>query len=116
MTVSGIGRTPAQPYSSFASAQRLDGVRIGVVREYMNKKLFSKADEQSIDIVERAIQDLRNLGIAATQVTLSRDIRELGLVKTADGYRQIMPEQQGPGLGNMAAEFLVRWPYRRAEE
>ena len=37
-------------------------MRIGVVREYMNKKLFSKADEESIDIVERAIADLRKLG------------------------------------------------------
>ncbi len=31
----------------------------------------------------------RRSGIAATQVTLSRDIRELRLVKTADGYRQV---------------------------
>ena len=28
----------------------------------MNKKLFSKADEESIDIVERALGDLRKLG------------------------------------------------------
>ena len=28
-------------------------------------------------------------GNPATQVTLSRDIRELGLVKTPDGYRQV---------------------------
>jgi Asp-tRNA(Asn)/Glu-tRNA(Gln) amidotransferase A subunit family amidase len=40
----------------------LDGLRIGVIREYMARKLFSKADEQSIDIVERAIADLRKLG------------------------------------------------------
>ena len=43
-------------------ARRLDGMRIGVIREYMNKKLFSKADEESIDIVERALGDLRKLG------------------------------------------------------
>jgi Asp-tRNA(Asn)/Glu-tRNA(Gln) amidotransferase A subunit family amidase len=41
---------------------RLDGLRIGVIREFMNKKLFSKADEESIDIVERALGDLRRLG------------------------------------------------------
>jgi amidase len=62
MTVFSVGRKPAQPYSSFAGARRLDGVRIGVIREYMSKKLFSKADEQSIDIVDRAIGDLRRLG------------------------------------------------------
>ncbi|MDQ6759900.1 MAG: ArgR family transcriptional regulator, partial [Acidobacteriota bacterium] len=27
--------------------------------------------------------------IQATQVTLSRDVRELGLVKTQEGYRQV---------------------------
>jgi amidase len=62
MTVFGISRKPAQPYAVSAGARRLDGVRIGVVREYMSKKLFSKADEESIQIVERAIVDLRQLG------------------------------------------------------
>ena len=38
---------------------------------------------------------LKQLGIDATQVTLSRDMRELGLVKTADGYRQIEREATG---------------------
>ncbi len=64
MTVFGIGRKPAQPYLSFAAARRLEGVRIGVIREYMAKKLFSKADEESIGIVERAVDDLRKLGAA----------------------------------------------------
>jgi amidase len=62
LTVFSVGRKPSKPYLSSAAAQRLDGVRIGVIREYMSKKLFSKADEQSIDIVERAIDDLRKLG------------------------------------------------------
>ena len=62
MTVFSVGRTPAQPYGSFASAQRLDGVRIGVIREYMDRTLLSRADEQSLDLVERALDDLRRLG------------------------------------------------------
>jgi amidase len=62
MTVFSIGRKPVQPYPSFATARRLEGVRIGVIREYMAKKLFAKADEESIDIVEHAIEDLRKLG------------------------------------------------------
>ena len=56
-----IGRKPAEPYRASAIGRRLDGLRIGVIREYMSKKLFSKADEESIDIVERAIVDLRKL-------------------------------------------------------
>src|SRR5688572_23443032 len=58
MTVLSLPRKPSQSYASAAAGQRLDGVRIGVVREYLNKKLLSKADEQSIDLVERAIGDL----------------------------------------------------------
>jgi amidase len=62
MTVFGMGRKPSRPYASFAAARRLNGVRLGVVREYMDKKLFARADEESIDIVERALGDLRKLG------------------------------------------------------
>ena len=51
---------------------------------------------------------LRAIGIPATQVTLSRDIRELGLVKTADGYAQGMPEASstGPDVITLAREFI----------
>jgi Asp-tRNA(Asn)/Glu-tRNA(Gln) amidotransferase A subunit family amidase len=62
VTVLSVGRTPAKSYASFAVNRRLDGLRIGVLREYMNRKLFAKADEQSIDLIERAISDLRKLG------------------------------------------------------
>jgi amidase len=64
LTAFSVGRKPVKPYLSFAATRRLDGLRIGVVREYMTKKLFSRADEESIDIVERAIGDLRKLGAA----------------------------------------------------
>jgi Asp-tRNA(Asn)/Glu-tRNA(Gln) amidotransferase A subunit family amidase len=53
---------PTKPYATFATGKRLDGMRIGVLREYMNKKLFSVADEESIDIVNREIEVLRKLG------------------------------------------------------
>ena len=53
---------PATPYPSFAGAKRLDGMRIGVIREYMDRKLFNKADEESIAAAEKAIADLQKLG------------------------------------------------------
>ncbi|MDR3415131.1 MAG: amidase [Nevskia sp.] len=62
LTAFSVGRMPKQPYESFTHETRLDGLRIGVVREYMNKKLFTKADEQTIDIVGKAVDDLRGLG------------------------------------------------------
>ena len=45
-------------------------------------------------------------GIQATQVTLSRDIHELGLAKTHDGYRQVSTSRSGPDLSTVVAEFL----------
>jgi len=62
LTAFSIGRTPPQPYQAFAHGERLDGVRIGVVREFMNKRLFTKMDEETIDIVDRAVVDLKRLG------------------------------------------------------
>ena len=47
----------------------------------------------------------QNYGINTTQVTLSRDIRDLGLVKTQDGYRQVAPAA-GPDLAMVVSEFL----------
>jgi transcriptional regulator of arginine metabolism len=40
-------------------------------------------------------------------VTLSRDVRELGLAKTPEGYKQIAPSEAGPNLATLAAEFLL---------
>ncbi|MET0290889.1 MAG: amidase [Steroidobacteraceae bacterium] len=62
LTVFGIGRKPAKSYDTYAKAGRLDGLRIGVVREYMSKKSFTIADGVAIDIVSRAVDDLRRLG------------------------------------------------------
>jgi transcriptional regulator of arginine metabolism len=44
-------------------------------------------------------------GIHTTQVTLSRDIRELGLVKTQEGYRQV-GAPTGPDFATVASEFV----------
>ena len=62
LTVFSVGRLPSSPYASFAGETRLDGIRIGVVREYMDRSLFNEADEESIVAAERAIADLQKLG------------------------------------------------------
>ena len=61
LTSFSTGRTPSKPYYSFAK-RRLDGYRIGVVREYMDQDLFTVADVESIDLIDRAINDLRRVG------------------------------------------------------
>ncbi|MBZ5606724.1 MAG: ArgR family transcriptional regulator [Acidobacteriia bacterium] len=51
--------------------------------------------------------ELKNsYGIQTTQVTLSRDIRELGLLKTPQGYRQLTAPYAGPDVATIAGEFL----------
>ena len=49
------------------------------------------------------------MGVRATQVTLSRDIRELGLVKTAEGYARTVEADApaGPDLATVLREFLL---------
>ncbi len=55
---------------------------------------------------EELVRALKDVGIDATQVTLSRDMRELGLVKTAEGYRQIERETPNLQFATLAMEFL----------
>jgi transcriptional regulator of arginine metabolism len=48
-------------------------------------------------------------GIQATQVTLSRDIRDLGLLKTPQGYQKVSEVPSGaggPALDTVVSEFL----------
>jgi transcriptional regulator of arginine metabolism len=45
-------------------------------------------------------------GIDTTQVTLSRDLRDLGLLKTPEGYRQGEAAPQGPDVETIAGELL----------
>ncbi len=49
LTVFNIGRLPASPYASFTNERRLDGTRIRVIREYMDRQAFNEADTESID-------------------------------------------------------------------
>ncbi len=54
---------------------------------------------------------LGHLGLRVTQATLSRDLRELKLVKTSEGYRPLAPatEEAGslPPLARAMREFLL---------
>lgn len=101
LTAFSIGRKPARPYLSSATGQRLDGIRIGVIREYMARKLFSKADTESIDLVEKAIDDLRKLGATVVdpgpegglfQSCIARYVPELMNSAFARQYRDLFTQ------------------------
>lgn len=73
--------------------------RQGQILRIIRNKEISTQDELA--------RELNQLGIQTTQVTLSRDIRELGLVKTAEGYRQLQTETGGPQLAEVVSDFLL---------
>ncbi len=67
MTAFAIGRTPDRPYETFARPGPLAGVRIGVIREYMDTSVFGAPEAENIAIVERAIADLKKLGATVVE-------------------------------------------------
>src|SRR5215467_4593179 len=49
LTAFAVGRLPSEPYRSFANERTLKGLRIGVIREHMNKKVFTASHVETID-------------------------------------------------------------------
>jgi transcriptional regulator of arginine metabolism len=69
------------------------------IRELVARHTVTSQDELRLILSRR--------GHAVTQATLSRDIRELGLVKTADGYS--MPADDDGAISNLPSiDRLVR--------
>lgn len=62
---------------------------------------------REIHTQDELARELSQDGIQTTQVTLSRDMRELGLVKTGEGYRRFNREDSGPDLTSVANEYLL---------
>ena len=70
-------------------------------KTYRQGQILRLIKNRKIHTQDQLAQELAAQGITATQVTLSRDIRELGLVKTPEGYRQV-EATTGPGIEYMA--------------
>jgi transcriptional regulator of arginine metabolism len=77
-------------------------------KNYRQSQILKLIRSQRLHTQEDLAKALRSIGIPATQVTLSRDIRELGLVKTADGYTQTPAEASQPGddVESLVSEFV----------
>jgi transcriptional regulator of arginine metabolism len=73
---------------------------------YRQGQILELIHSRAIHTQEELAHALKQMGISATQVTLSRDIRELRLAKTPEGYRQLTPEPAGPAFALLAAEFV----------
>ena len=75
-------------------------------KSYRQGQILKLIHTKHVHTQDELENELSALGIPATQATLSRDIRELGLAKTSEGYRQIEPESGGPDLGAILSGFL----------
>ncbi|WP_031495788.1 arginine repressor [Bryobacter aggregatus] len=70
-----------------------------------HQQILKLIREGEISTQEQLASLLKSRGIETTQVTLSRDVRELGLVKTAQGYAEIGGTT--PRFLSMAREFMT---------
>ncbi|MBL8239127.1 MAG: ArgR family transcriptional regulator [Bryobacterales bacterium] len=78
-------------------------------KAYRQGQILKVIERQQVHTQDELARELAKAGLQTTQVTLSRDIRELGLAKTAAGYRRFAIEAAafGPDLSMIAGEFLT---------
>ncbi len=98
LTAFSIGRQPSEPYRSFANEKTLNGMRIGVIREHMDKKLFNDADVEAIDLTERAIGDLKRIGATTVDPGAGGALLQSCIDKYLPLYRNRVFIEQYPNL------------------
>lgn len=85
---------------------------MGAHKRFRQGQILKVLANQSVANQDELRRQLLHLGVRVTQATLSRDLRELRLVKTADGYRSLagaVGEESAsqPGIGRAVKEFLL---------
>jgi transcriptional regulator of arginine metabolism len=78
-------------------------------KAYRQAQILKLVRIRAITTQEELAEKLAATGLDASQVTLSRDIRELGLIKTAAGYRpqnDTEPQPSSDNLRRVLQEFL----------
>jgi transcriptional regulator of arginine metabolism len=78
-------------------------------KSYRQGQILKLIRAKPIYTQDELATELKAEGIAATQVTLSRDLRDLQLVKTGTGYQQLNApddDDAAPPLGRLLANFL----------
>lgn len=83
-----------------------------VPKALRHRRILDLITRDSIFTQEDLVDRLARAGLDVTQATLSRDIKELGLVKTAEGYST--PAELGgehvapqPSLAHLLREFVT---------
>lgn len=106
ITAFSVGRLPGQPYETFAKPAPLEGLKIGVVREFMNKDLFTQAAHQPIEIGERAIEQLKKLGATVIDPGPKGALFQECVDKYVPLYRNAAFAEQFPALFSKDADQI----------
>lgn len=85
---------------------------MGVQKRYRQGQILKLLSGRPVASQDELRRQLIHLGVRATQATLSRDLRELRLVKTTEGYRPLsagVSEESSPlpVLARALREFLL---------
>ena len=85
---------------------------MGVQKRYRQGQILKLLSGQPVASQDELRRQLIHLGVRVTQATLSRDMRELRLVKTTEGYRPLASattEESAPlpTLARALKEFLL---------
>jgi transcriptional regulator of arginine metabolism len=83
-----------------------------VPKALRHRRILDLIGRESILTQEDLVDRLARAGLTVTQATLSRDLKELGLVKTAGGYSTPaevggQPSAPAPSLSHLLREFVV---------
>jgi amidase len=97
-TAASVGRLPGRGYQSFADKANLRGVRIGVVREFMQP--FTKADEEVIRVTNQAIADLAKAGATIVDPGPNGSLFK-------DAIAALLPGLDAPALAAIYKEFFA---------
>jgi transcriptional regulator of arginine metabolism len=77
-----------------------------MTKSYRQGQILKLIGSAGIFTQEDLARALKERGVEATQVTLSRDIREMGLVKTPQGYRALPKRERADDFSSTASEFV----------
>jgi transcriptional regulator of arginine metabolism len=87
------------------------GTFMGSHKRMRQGQILKLVESEPVENQDELRRRLGSMGVRVTQATLSRDLRELKLVKTAEGYRPlgVATEEPTPArqLGRALREFLV---------
>jgi transcriptional regulator of arginine metabolism len=87
------------------------GIAMGTHKRFRQGQILKLVGAEAVSNQDDLRRRLNHMGVRVTQATLSRDLRELKLVKTVEGYRPLTSAAEEPApvpqLARALREFLV---------